>query len=263
MVEASDAIYEAQKTLQGSDSAPIKEAVTNAQASVDKALARAESEALRLRAMTDLDECEKTLVQIGHEVREGGFEERIGDFLTHGEKLCRTPGRLRTLRMLLLWCAARGAVDAVNHAGEQFEKAQAQKRAEERRASTSCWEDFNAWTKRTAVRGVPKFARKAGGGVQKPLFKVKRVSTVPVEAPPPPPIQPRIIPKAPKSPLTPRNVSPPETPAAATPATVTKTPSVQTPAGGHTLDSWIAAKNLGNTLLNYMISPGTCTISRR
>merc|ERR1719321_2563702 len=103
-------------------------------------------------------------------------------------------------------------------------------------------------------RGVPKFARKAGGGVQKPLFKVKRVSTVPVEAPPSPPIQPRIVPKAPveapppvpkapKSPLTPRNVSPPETPAATTPATVTKAPP--TPAGGHTLDSWIAAKNLG------------------
>ena len=35
-----------------------------------------------------------------------------------------------------------------------------------------------------------------------------------------------------------------DTPAAATPATVTKT-AVQTPAGGHTLDSWIAAKNLG------------------
>ena len=104
VVEARDAIYEAQKTLQGSDSAPIKEAVTNAQASVDKALARAESEALRLRAMTDLDECEKTLVQIGHEVREGGFEERIGDLLTHGEKLVQDARAASTLPTSLLWC---------------------------------------------------------------------------------------------------------------------------------------------------------------
>ena len=125
-----------------------------------------------------------------------------------------------------------------------MEKAQAQKRAEEKARFNKLLGRFQRMDEANSGRGVPKFARKAGGGVQKPLFKVKRVSTVPVEAPPPPPVQPRIIPKAPKSPLTPRNVSPPDTPAAATPATVTKT-SVQTPAGGHTLESWIAAKNLG------------------
>ena len=244
VVEARDAIYEAQKTLQGSDSAPIKEAVTNAQASVDKALARAESEALRLRAMTDLDECEKTLVQIGHEVREGGFEERIGDLLTHGEKCVQDARAVADAPdVATLVRAARGAVDAVNHAGEQLEKAQAQKRAEEKARFNKLLGRFQRMDEANSGRGVPKFARKAGGGVQKPLFKVKRVSTVPVEAPPPEPVQPRIVPKAPKSPLTPRNVSPPETPAATTPATVTKAPP--TPAGGHTLDSWIAAKNLG------------------
>jgi len=242
VVEARDAIYEAQKTLQGSDSAPIKEAVTNAQASVDKALARAESEALRLRAMTDLDECEKTLVQIGHEVREGGFEERIGDLLTHGEKTVQDARAVADAPdVATLVRAARGAVDAVNHAGEQLEKAQAQKRAEEKARFNKLLGRFQRMDEANSGRGVPKFAQR--NGVQKPLFKVKRVSTVPVEAPPPEPIQPRIIPKAPKSPLTPRNVSPPETPAATTPATVTKAPP--TPAGGHTLDSWIAAKNLG------------------
>jgi hypothetical protein len=184
VVEARDAIYEAQKTLQGSDSAPIKEAVTNAQASVDKALARAESEALRLRAMTDLDECEKTLVQIGHEVREGGFEERIGDLLTHGEKCVQDARKVADAPdVATLVRAARGAVDAVNHAGEQLEKAQAQKRAEEKARFNKLLGRFQRMDEANSGRGVPKFAQR--NGVQKPLFKVKRVSTVPVEAPPP------------------------------------------------------------------------------
>ena len=50
---------------QGSDSAPIKERSRTPKRR-RQGLAASQSK-LRLRAMTDLDECEKTLVQIGHE----------------------------------------------------------------------------------------------------------------------------------------------------------------------------------------------------
>ena len=241
VVCARDAIYEAQKALQESDPAPIRGKVEAAHLAVEKALARAESEALRLRAMTDLDECEKTLVQIGHEVRESGFEERIGDLVAHGEKCVVDARKVSDAPdVATLVRAARGAVDAVNHAGEQLEKAQAAKKAEEKARFNKLLGRFQRMDEANSGRGVPKFARKAGG-TAKPLFKVKRVSTAPPPPPAPPPAPPRIVTQQPKAPFTPNNVSPT---AAATPATTAKTP-VPTPAGGHTLDSWIAAKNLG------------------
>ena len=213
--------------------------------------------------MTDLDECEKTLVQIGHEVREGGFEERIGDLLTHGEKLVQDARAVADAPdVATLVRAARGAVDAVNHAGEQLEKAQAQKRAEEKARFNKLLGRFPAHGRGEQRPGVPKFARKAGGGVQKPLFKVKRVSTVPVEAPPPPPVQPRIIPKG-------AEVAPDA--AQRQPARYTccydarhghekvcrRRPAATRSSPGSRRRTW------ASTLLNYMISPGTCTTSRR
>ena len=44
---------------------------------MDGALATAEAEALRLRAMTDLDECEKTLTEVSYQANEAGFLERL------------------------------------------------------------------------------------------------------------------------------------------------------------------------------------------
>ena len=61
--------------------------------------------------------------------------------------------------------AARGAVDAVNHAGEQLEKAQLRKGREKarfNRAGRFCL------GRRTAA-GASRFARKAGGGVRSPV----------------------------------------------------------------------------------------------
>mmetsp|Transcript_7209 Transcript_7209/g.21159 ORF Transcript_7209/g.21159 Transcript_7209/m.21159 type:complete len:300 (+) Transcript_7209:1322-2221(+) len=195
VVAARDAIFAAQKALQSPDPDPVRAAVAAATDAVDAALARAESEALRLRAMTDLDECERTLGEVGHQVHEGGFGDRLDDLLRLGEKaISDARDRSSDPDVALLVRATRGAVDAVNHAGEQLEREQERKRAEEKARFNKLLGRFQRMDEANAGGGVPKFARKAGGAAPKPLFKVKRVSAAPADAPPPAPPPPWIWP---------------------------------------------------------------------
>ena len=261
VVGARDAIFAAQKALQAVDPGPCKAAVADATRAVEAALATAQREAARVAALVTLDESEKCLAEIAYQAQDAGFENRMADSSALAEAAIATArGACAYPDVHVLQQSTQRAVDAVNACGELLEREIARKKAEEKARFNKLLGRFQKMDEQNSGGALPNFARQ-GSKNAKPLFKVRRVaeqtedvsgvgpssdvapaSPAPARkkalafaATPPPPAPPA----TPAAPPFSAGGEPPETPYTPGP------PPPPTPAGGHTLETWIAAKNLG------------------
>ncbi|KAJ8601198.1 hypothetical protein CTAYLR_003237 [Chrysophaeum taylorii] len=132
VAEARDAIFAAQKALQSIDPDPVKLAVENATAAVEKAANVAEHESARVAAIATLDSAMKTLRDITNVAQTEGFASaRLDDLVEVAERTIQTArDACLSPDINVLQASTQRAVDAVNGCGEYLEFEQAKQEAE-------------------------------------------------------------------------------------------------------------------------------------